>query len=156
MSPWIKRKPKSHLGILKEEKDQKRIHSFQERLRESKRRRKFPFFWEERAAKKWHEFQGNAGHEFQGSQQRRKSVRIWYSSIYCTCSGRKAARKSKKKGDFISPYSPYGHHTVVVNFWARFSKSVQSVRYGCQCTDFEVAAVGFLPVNFKHENRGKR
>jgi len=32
-----KEKPKSHLGILKEEKDQKRIHSFHERLRERAR-----------------------------------------------------------------------------------------------------------------------
>jgi hypothetical protein len=45
-------------------------------------------------------------------------------------------------------------------FWARFSRQIvqqlilgQSVRYGCLCTDFEVADVGFLLVNFKHENR---
>jgi hypothetical protein len=34
VSPWIKKKSKSHLGILKEEKDQMRSHSFQERLRD--------------------------------------------------------------------------------------------------------------------------
>jgi hypothetical protein len=34
-----------------------------------------------------------------------------------------------------------------------FQKSVQSVRYGCVCTFFEVAVVGFLPVHFKHGNR---
>ena len=32
----------------------------------------------------------------------------------------------------------------------------QSVRYDCLCTDFDVTVFGFLPVNFKHENRGKR
>jgi hypothetical protein len=37
-----------------------------------------------------------------------------------------------------------------------FQKSVQSVRYGCLCTEIEGGCVGFLPVNFKHGNRGKR
>jgi hypothetical protein len=32
-------------------------------------------------------------------------------------------------------------------------QSVQSVRYSCLCTFFEVAVVGFLPVHFKHGNR---
>ena len=78
-----KRKPKSHLGILKEEKDQMRSHSFQERLRDWERAWEGEvsiFSEEERAAKKWHEFQGKAGHGFRGKSAARRirTVRIWY------------------------------------------------------------------------------
>ena len=60
VSPWIKKKPKSHLGIIKEEKDQKGNSFFPREIEREQEKRKFPFSGEEIAAEKWHEFQGKA------------------------------------------------------------------------------------------------
>jgi hypothetical protein len=64
VSPWIKKKPKSHLGIPKGGKRPKESSFFLgeiERLRESKRREVSIFFSEEGfAAKKRHDFQGKS------------------------------------------------------------------------------------------------
>ena len=70
MGPWIKKKPKSHLGILKEEKDQKWIHSFQVSLRDwEKERAKRSFhFPEKRIAARGRNFQGKAWHRNRGKE----------------------------------------------------------------------------------------
>ena len=47
-----KKKPKSHLGILKEEKDQKRVYSFHESLREGERAREEGFHFPEKESSK--------------------------------------------------------------------------------------------------------
>jgi hypothetical protein len=45
------------------------------------------------------------------------------------------------------------HQLISGHISQNFVQSVQSVRYGCVCTFFEVDVVGFLPVHFKHGNR---
>jgi hypothetical protein len=60
----------------------------------------------------------------------------------------------KEKGAFNGPYRPYGRRTAAAKSGHVFQQSVQSVRY-CLSTDFEVGCVGFLPVYFKHGNRGR-
>jgi hypothetical protein len=50
-------------------------------LRESKKRRKFPFSEEGFAAKKWHDFQSKEGHGFRGkSAAREESVRYGFGT----------------------------------------------------------------------------
>jgi hypothetical protein len=69
----------------------------------------------------------------------------------------------KEKGAFNGPYRSYGRRTAATRILGTIFQQIvqhlmqgQSVRYGCLCTDFEGGCVGFLPVNFKHGNRGKR
>jgi hypothetical protein len=50
-------------------------------LRESKKRRKFPFSEEGFSAKKWHEFQGKEGHGLRGkTAAREESVRYGFGT----------------------------------------------------------------------------
>jgi hypothetical protein len=70
VSPWIKKKPKSHLGILKEEKDQKGNSFFPREIEREQEKRKFLFSGEEIAAEKWHEFQGKSkGMDFEATSR---------------------------------------------------------------------------------------
>jgi hypothetical protein len=91
-----------------------RSHSFQERLRESKRRISFYFSEEERAAKKWHKFQGKVGHGFRGKSAARKirTVRIWYGQnllhLFCPYS----STQIEGTGAFNDLHKSYGHRTA--------------------------------------------
>jgi hypothetical protein len=130
-----------------------------ERLRESKRRRKFPFSEEGFAAKKRHDFQGKSWARI----SRQPTVRInpygtdlvqpqFIVSVLATT----AARFFKEKAHLLVCTD----RTTVVQqqqfLGTIFRQSVQSVRYGCLCIDFEVAVLGFFLYYFKHGNRGKR
>jgi hypothetical protein len=128
VSPWIKKKPKSHLGILKEEKDQKSIQFFPreiERLRESKRRESFYFSEKRKQQRRGTNSKAKLGHGFRGNQQKKRirTIRIWYGRIYCTCSGRTAAQKPRKTGAFNSPYGLYGRRTAAFNFGHIFQQN---------------------------------
>jgi hypothetical protein len=97
-------------------------------------------------------------HGYRGSQQKNKSVRYGFGTaeIFVPVIHSEQHVFQGRRGAFNGPYSPYGHCTVALKSGHDFPevrKSVQSVRYGCLCTDFEVAAVGFLPVHFKHGKR---
>jgi hypothetical protein len=120
VSPWIKRKPKSHLGILKEEKRPKEKSFFPreiERLRESKRRESFHFSGEEIAAEKWHESQGKSkGTDFEAASRKenlystdlvRQHLLYLFSSYSST--------KIEENSALNRPYRLYGCRTVAFN-----------------------------------------
>jgi hypothetical protein len=93
-----------------------RSHSFLERLRESKRRRSFLFSEKGLQQRRGTNFKAELGHEFRGSQQNKeiRTVRILYSLIYCSCSDRTTARKSRQTTVLNSPYRSYGRRTAAV------------------------------------------
>jgi hypothetical protein len=90
-----------------------------------------------------------------------RTVRIWYSHIYCSVLAVQQ-HETKEKGAFNDPYRSYGRRTAATNSGHVFQENrtafnavtVRTVRLSVH--RFRGGCVGFLPVNFKHGNRGKR
>jgi hypothetical protein len=97
-------------------------------------------------------------HGYRGSQLNNKSVRYRFGTAEFTVLVQHTQQHvfRGEKGTFINPYSctdAIQQQSISGHISQNSVQSVQSVRYGCFCTEIEESCVGFLPINFKHGNR---